>query len=118
MIFITMKNPVMMSSVHSGEGRQQHHGEAEHHGGEVLIDEVFRRGGRKVGVELAQQDDARRRRARQHPVHDEELLFGIAGKELARHPDVVKIGDDEPDDAEDEQDVPILRESIQLEYPA
>ena len=56
-----------------GKRGQEHHGEAQDDGREILVDHVFGGGGLKLAVDLAEQDGARAGRSGQHTVHHQKF---------------------------------------------
>ena len=87
--------------------RQKHQREAEYDRGQALIYQVFARGGAVAAVDLAQQDHARARRAREHSEKGEELFVPIGGEQLfADEVDICK-GEHRAEHREDEQNAPI-----------
>ena len=85
------------------DSQQQQHRETEHDCPELLIDEVACGRRFEERIDLAQEDDARARGAREHAVEREERLRLILGIDALADDIQLNIGSNRTDDADDAQ---------------
>ena len=86
-----------------GHGCQQQNGEAEDHGGEILIHQIVRHRGLEVAVDLTQQNNAGAGGAGEHAVHGEELLLSIGREQLPGNVVIVNVGQYQAHHAQNQQ---------------
>ena len=98
----------------AGVCRKEHEGESEHDCGQTLVYQVFACWRAVGAVNLAQQDDARARRARKHAEHRKELLVHIPGEERLGGQVYVYEGYDRAYDGENEEHRPVVLKQGQL----